>query len=165
MQFNCSHDEIVEVNRLEPHPHNPNKHTQEQIERLAKIINYQGQRSPIIVWKQTNQVVVGHGRLEAMKHLGWDKVAVDWQEFEDYEQMYSHMTADNAIGEWSALDLKDINNMFTDFGPEFDVDLLGLKDFHVEPLDKIEAPKLDDLDDDEEDDEIECPNCGERFKK
>ena len=165
MQFNCSHDELVEVSRLEPHPQNPNKHTQEQIERLAKIINYQGQRSPIIVWRQTNQVVVGHGRLEAMKHLGWDKVAVDWQDFKDYEQMYSHMTADNAIGEWSALDLKDINKMFTDFGPDFDVDLLGLKDFNIEPLDKLEVPKLDNLDDDEEDDEIECPHCGERFKK
>lgn len=166
MQFNCSYSELVDINSVTPHPHNPNKHPQDQIERLAKLINYQGQRSPIVVWKDTNTIVVGHGRLEAMKYLGWDKVAVDYQSFDDYEQMYTHMTADNAIAEWSALDLKDINKMFTDFGPDFDVDLLGLKDFEVEPLDKIEMPKLDDIEEDEENNgEIECPNCGERFKK
>ena len=152
----------------------------EQIKELKKqqdqlkseVISEMGRKKSMTVgkfmavWKETNHVVVGHGRLEAMKKLGWPKVAVDYQSFTDYEQMYAHMTADNGIATWAELDLKDINEMFTDFGPEFDVDLLGLKDFHVEPLDKLDVPKLDDIDeDDDNDDEIECPNCGERFKK
>lgn len=165
MLFNCSYDELTDVHKLVPHPQNPNKHPQNQIDRLAKIIDYQGQRSPVVVCKDTGFIVVGHGRLEAMKKLGWDKVAVNYQTFKDDAQRYAHMTADNAIGYWSDLDLKEINNVFTQFGPEFDVNMLGIEDFTIEPIEKIDSIK-DILNNDEDDDEeIECPHCGERFKK
>ena len=34
----CSYTELVDIDRLTPNPRNPNQHTQEQINRLAKII-------------------------------------------------------------------------------------------------------------------------------
>lgn len=141
MKINCSHDELVDITRLVPHPKNPNKHPKEQIERLAKVIDYQGQRSPIVVSKQTGFVIVGHGRLEAMKSIGWDKVAVNFQDFESEAQEYSHMTADNALAEWAALDLGQINQDFLDLGPDLDVEMLGIKDFLIEPLD-ADFPEL-----------------------
>ena len=146
MQHNCSYDELVDIHKLVPHPQNPNKHPDNQIERLAKIIDYQGQRSPVVVCKETGFIVVGHGRTEAMKKLGWDKVAVNYQTFKDEAQRYAHMTADNAIAEWAALDLAQINADMLDLGPELDLELLGIEDFVLEPIEKLD-PGLVDEDD------------------
>ena len=166
MNYNCSYDELLETHKLVPHPQNPNKLPKDQIERLSEIIDYQGQRSPIVICKETGCIVVGHGRLEAMKRLGWDKVAVNYQTFKDDAQRYAHMTADNSIGFWSDLDFKDINQKFVEFGPEFDVNMLGIEDFVIEPIEKLDPiDELIDLDKPKDSKEIECPNCGERFKR
>lgn len=146
MIFNCSYDELVDIHKLVPHPQNPNKHPEKQIERLAKIIDYQGQRSPVVVCRDTGFIVVGHGRLEAMKKLGWAQVAVNYQTFKDDAQRYAHMTADNAIADWADLDLAQINADMLDLGPELDLELLGIEDFVLEPIEKLD-PGLVDEDD------------------
>lgn len=155
----CSYSELRTAHTITEHPKNPNKHNKEQIERLAKIIDYQGQRSPVVISNLSGFVVVGHGRLAAMKSLGWDKIAVDYQDFEDEAQEYAHMTADNAIAEWAALDLSQINIDMLDLGPELDLEMLGIKNFSLAPI------KLDDeIDDDVVDSDkkfilqIELPN-------
>jgi hypothetical protein len=74
------------------------------------------------------------------------------------------MTADNAVGSWSDLDLSMINADLEDFGPELDVDLLGLKDFTIEPLERLEdANKEIDLDNFGNDLTHQCPKCGFEF--
>lgn len=164
--FKCSHDAQVNISEVRPNPKNPNEHSQDQIERLAKIIKYQGQRSPIVISKLSGLVVKGHGRLEAMKLLGWSKVAVDYQDYEDASQEYADVIADNAIAEWSVLDLKSINIEAMDLGPDFDLDLLGLRSFVVDPNDKNFDPGS--IDDQGKLDELSpvmtvCPNCNEVF--
>lgn len=168
MLFNCAYDELVSIHKLTPHPQNPNKHPDNQIERLAKIIDYQGQRSPVVVCKDTGFIIVGHGRTEAMEKLGWDKVAVNYQTFKDEAQRYAHMTADNAIAEWAALDLAQINADFIELGPELDLDFLGLKDFKMdilEPEDLSDKNKEIDLDNFGNDLEHTCPKCGFEFNE
>lgn len=137
MKFNCSYDELVNIHELVPHPQNPNIHPDHQIERLAKVIDYQGQRSPVIIDKQSGFIIVGHGRLMAMKSLDWEKVAVNYQEFENEAQAYAHMTADNAIAEWASLDISKINTDFIDMGPELDLEMLGLMNFRINACDEI----------------------------
>lgn len=164
MKINCSYTELVDAIRLKPNPKNPNKHPKEQIDRLAELIAYQGQRSPIVVSRRSGCVVVGHGRLKAMMQLGWEKVAVDYQEFQTDAQEYAHLTADNAINEWSSLDLAEINLNVIDFGPELNVDMLGLKNFTVDITEKIDLT----FDDDEEEKPekiIKCPSCGHEFEE
>lgn len=120
------------IKELKPNPKNPNKHPEEQIERLAKIIRYQGWRSPIIVSNQSGYIVAGHGRLEAAKKLGFTTVPVQYQDFENEDQEYAHMTADNAIASWADLDLSGINLEVPNLGPDFDIEFLGLKDFKID---------------------------------
>lgn len=144
MKFNCSYTELVDTHKLVPHPKNPNKHTDQQIDRLSKIIDFQGQRHPVIVSKTSGFIVAGHGRLQSMQKLGWEKVAVDYQEFENEAQEYAFLVADNAIAEWSALDLSQINMDFLELGPELDLDQLGIKDFVVEPIEKLEPQSDED---------------------
>lgn len=135
----------VGIDSLLPHPKNMHSHSPEQIERLSKIIEYQSFRTPITVQNGTNLVVCGHGRLLAAKNLGYTKVPVIYQEFKSEEQLYAHMVADNAIGKdsWAKLDLSQINKDIVDLGPDLDIDLLGLKDFVIEPLDAV-LPDLGD---------------------
>ena len=127
MKFNCAYTELVDIHKLVPNPKNNNHHPKEQIDRLAKIIDYQGQRSPIVVSNRSGFIVKGHGRLEAIRKLGWEKVAVDYQDYENEAQEYADMTADNQIAMWAEFD----NNMLMSEIPELgdiDLDMLGLKD-------------------------------------
>ena len=123
MKIDCAYDELVELNKLVPNPKNPNKHTKEQIERLAKIIDFQGQRQPVVVSNRSGFIVKGHGKLEAIKKLGWEKCAVDYQDYESEAQEYADMIADNEIAKWAEQDqqmiLEEIPNL------DIDTDMLG----------------------------------------
>lgn len=143
----CAHDELVPLHKLVPNPKNPNTHPEKQIERLAKIIDYQGMRRPIIVSKRSGFITVGHGRLEALKKLGWDKAPVNYQDYDSEAAEYADMTADNAIAEWAELDLGKINQDFLDLGPELDIEMLGIESFTVEPLEGIDLDTGNNADD------------------
>ena len=45
----CAYDEILPIGQLRPNPKNPNKHPQEQIEKLGKIIRGNGWRNAITI--------------------------------------------------------------------------------------------------------------------
>jgi len=146
--------DIVPLSKLTPHPENMHEHSDEQIDRLIDLINYQGWRNPIVVQKGTNLIVAGHGRCLAARKMGIEKVPVLYQEFESEEQLYAYIVSDNAIGKdtWATLDYSMINAKIQDMGPEFDIDLLGIKDFVVEPAEKFE-PQADE----DEVPEVESP--------
>jgi site-specific DNA-methyltransferase (adenine-specific) len=143
MIVHCPHDRLVPVKELKAHPQNRNQHPKDQIERLAKILDYQGWRYPIKVSKQSGFITSGHGRLEAAKQLKLKEVPVSFQDYTDEAQEYADLQADNAIASWSELDLSAINTDIGDLGPDFDIDLLGIKDFVIEPADKLE-PQCDE---------------------
>lgn len=128
--FKCAYDKIVDVVGLVQNPKNPNKHPQKQIEMLAKIIKYQGQRAPIVVSNRSGFITKGHGRLEALKLLGWEKAAVDFQDYEDDQQEFADMVADNKIAELAEHDDEFMLDSIKELGLEdIDFDLLGLNDF------------------------------------
>lgn len=140
MKFNCAYTELVDIHKLVPNPKNNNYHPKEQIDRLAKIIDYQGQRSPVVVSNRSGFIVKGHGRLEAIRKLGWEKVAVDYQDYESEAQEYADMTADNQIAMWAEFD----NNMLMSEIPELgdmDLDMLGMKDLKLD-IDEVGMPEL-----------------------
>lgn len=138
--------EIVEVSpdELCPHPKNMHTHSDEQINKLISLIEYQGFRTPIIAQAGTNLIVAGHGRLMAAKKMGMDKVPVAYQEFDSEAQLYAFMVSDNAIGKdtWATLDLSKIEGDIKEI-PDFDIDMLGIKDFEITPVES-ELPDLGD---------------------
>lgn len=124
-KFSCAYTEIVDIDKLVENPKNNNFHPDKQVEMLAKIIKYQGQRSPIVVSKRSGFIVKGHGRLLALKKLGYTKVAVDYQDYENEAQEYADMIADNKIAELAEFD----NNMMMAELPNLeikDLQLLGM---------------------------------------
>jgi hypothetical protein len=150
---------LVPVKEIQVNPKNRNKHSAEQIERLVKIIDYQGFRSPVIISNRTGLLVAGHGRLAAAKKLKLKEVPVMFQDFTDEAQEYACMVSDNAIASWAELDLSGINTDIGDLGP-IDIDLLGIKDFVVDMSEK-------DIqnDEDENDERPICEGCGRKMPK
>ena len=107
----CAHVEIVDPASLVPNPRNPNRHPEEQIRLLAKIIKHQGWRAPITVSNRSGFIVRGHGRLAAALALGVDLVPVDRQDYATEAEEWADLVADNRLAELSELDqvaLKDI---------------------------------------------------------
>lgn len=121
---------------LKPNKNNRNVHPPEQIDRLANLIRYQGFRQPIVVSNQSGLVVVGHGRLLAARKLGMSHVPVIYQDFENPDVEYAFAVSDNSIAEWADLDLASINLDLSDLGPDFDLEMLGIKDFTLDVADK-----------------------------
>lgn len=143
MPIHCLYDKLIATKDLKNHPKNRNQHPTDQIERLASILKYQGWRYPIKVSKRSGFITSGHGRLLAAQQLNWSQVPVNFQEYDSDEQEYADVQADNAIASWAELDLSGINSDLGDLGPDFNIDLLGIKDFVLEPIEKL-APGCDE---------------------
>ena len=122
----CAHDKIVPVAEVKPNPKNPNQHSEEQIELLAKIIKTQGWRAPVTVSTLSGLVVRGHGRLMAAQHLGLDCVPVDFQQYSCYDAELADLLADNKIAELAEIDSKMLAEVFQDINPDaIDMDITG----------------------------------------
>ncbi len=145
MKIRSNEIELISIDSLIPHPKNCHTHSPDQISRLSKLIEYQGFRNPVIAQKGTNLIVAGHGRILAAKKLGMKEVPVSYQEFESEEQLYAYIVSDNSIGKdtWATLDLNLISKEALDFGPNFDLDMLGLKEFNIDLKDLKENNDVD----------------------
>jgi hypothetical protein len=142
MNIKCAHTELVPVDKLImlQNPKNNNKHPKEQIERLAKIIDFAGQRRSIVISKRSGFIIKGHCTLQSIAKLGWDKAAVDYQDYETEAAEYQDMTADNEIARWAKLDIDKI---------KLDLKTIDLGDFELLGLESTEElfsePKEADL--------------------
>lgn len=156
----CHYDELIDPKKLKNHPKNRNHHPQDQIERFAKMLPYHKWRKPIEVSRRSGYICCGHGRKLVALRVGMDKVPIVYQDFDSDEAEYAYVQADNALAAWAELDLSGINTDLGDLGPDFDIDMLGIKDFTLDL--NIERGEFDPDDDDQikESTNKTCPHCG-----
>ena len=110
----CAYDEIVPIGKLRPNPRNPNKHPQDQLEKLGKIIRGNGWRNPITVSTRSGLIVKGHGRLLTAELEELKEVPVEYQNYESDEAELADLTADNRIAELAEMDSKMLADIFAD---------------------------------------------------
>src|SRR2546426_5342744 len=65
--------EPMSVASLRPHPGNARTHSKKQIRQIAESARWFGFTNPILVG-QDGEILAGHGRVEAPKLLGMDRV-------------------------------------------------------------------------------------------
>jgi hypothetical protein len=142
MEIKATSIVMVPINKIIPNDKNNNIQTEEQKRYARKIFDYQGFRAPLLISNRTGKLVAGHLRLEIAKEKGVKELPCMFQDFDSEEQEYTHLTADNALAAQSSLDFGQINTDILEFGP-FDIELLGIKDFVIEPIEKLE-PQCDE---------------------
>ena len=123
----CAHTDVVATDSLIENPRNPNRHPEDQIIALAKIIRHQGWRNPIVVSRRSGFVVKGHGRLLAARMLGLDTVPVDYQDYENEAAEWADMVADNKIAELSNMDEDELNAIIRELDGQIDLELTGFQ--------------------------------------
>jgi ParB-like chromosome segregation protein Spo0J len=169
IKIHCAHDKLVALDKLKPHPANPNKHPEQQIALLAKIIKAQGWRNPIVVSNRSGLITKGHARLEAAKLIGTDKAPVDCQDYANEKQELADMIADNRIAELAEPDrtmLRELAEQLDDGA--FDMDLTGFDQAALEELMTATVPEFQANGDQPSLDELnkaKCPQCGYEFTK
>lgn len=106
---------------LRPNPKNPRTHTRKQIDQVAASIETFGWTVPILI-DAANQVVAGHGRLEAAKQLKLDEVPTICLENLSEPQLRAYALADNRLAEiagWDdallSLELGELSTLEIDF--------------------------------------------------
>ncbi len=132
MEIKSTEIKLIDISEIKENEHNRNTHPEDQIARLADIIKAEGFRVPLIVSNRSGLLVAGHGRLLAARMLGLTKLPVSFQDFDNEEQEYRVGISDNAVAEWSEIDMSQIHKDLENLQP-FDLTLLGFRDFTFEP--------------------------------
>lgn len=156
----------LDINNIKPYEKNAKIHTDEQIEQIKKSIEEFGMNDPIAVWGDENLIVEGHGRLEALKQLGYTEVECIRLDHLTDEERKAYTLAHNKINMNTGFDfdileeeLKNIENIsMEDFGFMQTADI-DLDDFFEAKEEADEEPI------EEEPEVIVCPHCGKEFTR
>jgi ParB-like chromosome segregation protein Spo0J len=137
LRFLPEHIEQWPIARLKPYERNPRLHSADQVAKVAASIASYGWTVPLLI-TEDGEVIAGHGRLLAARHLGFTEVPVIRLSHFSPEQVRAYRVADNQLvlaGAWDeellAAELHALN------ATGFDLDLTG---FDQEELDRLLAP-------------------------
>lgn len=128
----------LKIDELKPYEKNAKIHTQEQIEQIKASIEEFGMCDPIGVWSDDNIIVEGHGRLQALKEMGFDEVDCIRLDHLTDEQRKSYTLAHNKLTMNTGFDFdilqKELDELELDMGEfgfvleEADVDISYIDD-------------------------------------
>lgn len=121
--------------QLKPRSRNPRTHTQKQIKQIAASIEQFSFISPVLL-DANNEIVAGHGRVEAAKVLGMATIPTLRVDHLTPAQIRAYVIADNRLAEnagWDrellALELQELS-----VEPNFDVTVTGFATAEIDLL-------------------------------
>lgn len=119
--------ESIAVSKLVPHEQNPRKHSKKQIRQIAESIKTFGFKVPVMV-DANNRLICGHGRIEACKLLGIEKVPAIRADDLDEAKIRAYMITDNRLtenSEWDEELLADNFKILTELNLDFGLEITG----------------------------------------
>ena len=123
------------IAKLRHHPKNPRIHPEDNLSGIMNSLDKFGQRAPLVIWGVHNYVIIGNGRLESMKRLGWKSVQVHRADDLSNDEALAFCVADNKSGDTSYFDpqaLMSLMDSFKEGGA--DVSLTGFTPTEVKDL-------------------------------
>lgn len=117
----------VPIGELIPYEKNAKNHPEEQIEKLEKSIEAFGFLSPCLI-DEAGNIIAGHGRVEAARRLGLEKVPCVYVEGLSEEERRAYILADNRLTELGGWNLDVVAEELAelDLGG-FDIQLTGFE--------------------------------------
>lgn len=135
--------EYRDIGALKPNARNPRTHSKKQTKQLANAMDEFGFTNPIIVDEQSN-ILAGHGRLVAAKHLGLSQVPTICITGMTDAQKRAYVIADNRLAEHAGWDeplLADELQTLIDEG--FDFSVTGFETDDIDRLLGLAAAPVD----------------------
>jgi DNA modification methylase len=126
--------EPMRVGNLRPYAQNARTHSKKQIKQIARSIERFGFTNPVLI-SDENEIIAGHGRVEAAKLLGVESVPTLRLSHLDEAQRRAYVIADNKLAQnagWDrdvlAIELQALIDV------EFDLELTGFSLAEVDIL-------------------------------
>ena len=124
--------ETISLSDIKPYEKNAKTHPKKQLELLAENIKRFGFTTPCLIDKDNN-LIAGHGRLEAVKLLEWKDVPCVRMENLTDDEVKALRLADNKLAEMSEWDMGLVTEELKELDDEL-LDLTGFdKDLVIEP--------------------------------
>ena len=122
------------VSELIPYINNSRTHSEEQITQIVSSIKEFGFTNPILIDKD-NSIIAGHGRLQAVKRLGYDEVPCILISGLTKTQIKALIIADNQLALNAGWDLEKLSVEIEGLEDDkFDISLLGFEDDFIRDL-------------------------------
>jgi len=163
-EINATEVKLLDPNSLIPYANNAKSHPDAQIKKIASSIKNYGWDQPIVV-DADNEIIKGHGRLQAAELLELESVPVIKRTDLTDAQAKAARIADNKTSEslWNddmlATELEMLEHEDT-----VDLDTLGFDEGEIDELltpEELDVPQgFDEVDDTEIMTENTCPDCG-----
>jgi DNA modification methylase len=149
--------EILPVSALKPNRSNARVHSPKQVHQIARSISEFGFNNPALI-DGDGQIIAGHGRVQAAKLLGIEKIPTIRIEHLSESQMRAYVIADNKLAlnagwdfEILAIELQNLSVLDLSFDPEItgfetaEIDLLidGPTKTQDDPLDHVPSIETD----------------------
>lgn len=126
--------EKIDINSIIEYENNAKIHTDEQIEQICNSIREFGNNDPIAV-DEHNVIIEGHGRLYALKKLGFQEVDVIRLTHLNEQQKKAYILAHNNLTMTTGFDLEKLQIEMEGI-IDFDMSEFGFEPF--EPLNELE---------------------------
>lgn len=144
--------ELINIDEIIPYENNAKLHPEEQIEQIKKSILEFGNNDPIAIDKN-NVIVEGHGRLLALKELGYKEIEViklghlTEEQRKAYTLIHNKLTMNTDFdieileSELASINIIDMNDF--DFDLDIEMEETTIEDDYdvEEKLERIEEPK------------------------
>lgn len=149
--------ESLPLESLHPDPRNARKHSDENINAIAKSLEMFGQRKPVVITSD-NVIVAGNGTVAAARLIGVTdldvvRVPSSWSA----DQVKAFALADNRTAELAEWDKEILAEQLLDLEEEsFSLTVLGFDptpELDFAPVDSDDNPALDERI------KHECPHC------
>ena len=123
----------ISLSALVPDPANPRKHDERNLAAIQASLLRFGQREPIVIQARTRRVIGGHGRLEAMKALGWTECDVVEADLDDVGAT-ALAIALNRTGELAEWDLPNLGRLLESLRDVGELDGVGFEPPEIQDL-------------------------------
>ena len=155
----------IDVNVITDYKNNARIHSKEQIEQIAESIKAFGFNNPVLIDKKNN-IIAGHGRVEAAKKLNMQKVPTIKIEHLSEKEKKAYILADNKLAEMSYWNYDILESELSEIQElNFDIKTIGFEPNELKQLEKNKEKvgvKEIDLDAFKEFQHI-CPRCSFQF--
>jgi hypothetical protein len=134
---------------LTPFARNARTHSKRQVRQIAESIRMFGFNNPVLI-DTNNRIIAGHGRVEAARILGMDRIPTVCLKDLTEDQIRAYILADNRLAELAGWDKEilaiELQYLLNIDSLDFDVTITG---FEVPEIDAILADASGAADDEE----------------